>query len=392
MSGLEGDPTRIVSQRDLRSLVALGETASTCRVLNLGRIFLDNRTEKEYALKPFFRHSQMNKCLLIKHTLRANERHMLPHGRRTATKILFPFDVADLKLGGQSIFVGEYGFDNFLRHMYGVTTTSDLRDNFILRALDELPSLDPFLVREYLGRQGIKPGQCYLRISPADIVKMLAFCNTEIEELVRRAVGDQMRGGALNLAGKILASDMNDDLDPLRRTLRMTEDEFSDGLFAWRGFLYFKWRWSELQKTLRTVLDGLASYVPRGVVDQEHRIYLDAIRPRIGYKVLQGIKQCGQSLLTYDIAYKSLIEAANPGPFRRFLLDGPRMFYELGELIGILDHISSFWNYRMVLNHGVTPMPYHDYADILTDFEESLSVLYDDTQEGRLYGPTSKQA
>ena len=391
MSGLEGDPTRIVSQRDLRSLVALGETASTCRVLNLGRIFLDCRNDKEYALKPFFRHSQMNKCLLIKHTLRSNERHLLPNGRRTATKILFPFDVADLKLGGQSIFVGEYGFDNFLRHHYGVASTSDLRDNFVLRALDDLPSLDPFLVREYLGRQGIKPGNCYLRISPADIAKMLAFCNAEIEELVRRAVGDQIRGGALNLAGKILVADMNDDLNPLRLTLRMSDSEFTDGLFAWRGFLYFKWRWTELQKTLRKVLDGLASYIPRGIVDQEHRIYLDAIRPRIGYKILQGIKQCGHSLLTYDIAYKSLIEQANPGPFRRFLLDGPRMFYELGELIGILDHISSFWTYRMG-SHGLTPMPYHDYADILTDFEESLSVLYDDSQEGRLYGPTSKQA
>ena len=389
MSGAEGDYARVVSQRDLRSLVALGETASTCRVLNLARIFLDCRHEKEYALKPFFRHSQMNKCLLIKHTLRANERHLLPSGRRTATKILFPFDVNDLKLGGQSIFVGEFGFDNFLRHHYGVTQTSDLRDAFILRALNDLPSLDPFLVREYLGRQGIKPGNCYLRISPADIAKMLAFCNSEIEELVRRAVGD-VRGGAVNLAGKILVSDMNEDLDPLRRTLRMAETEFTDGLFAWRGFLYFKWRWSELQKSLRKVLDGLASFQPRGMVDQEHQVYLNSVRPRIGYKVLQGIKQCGQSLLTYDIAYRSLIEDANPGPFRRFLINGPGMFYELGEMIGILDHISSFWTYRMGPGHRHGSMPYHEYADILTDFEESLSVIYDDSQDGRLYGATAK--
>ena len=252
-----------------------------------------------------------------------------------------------------------------------------------------MPSLDPFLVREYLGRQGIKPGQCYLRISPADIIKMLAFCNTEIEDLVKRAVGDQIRGGTVNLAGKILASDMNDDLDPLRRTLRMAESEFSDGLFAWRGFLYFKWRWSELSKALRLVLEGLSSYVPRGMMDQEHQIYLNALRPRIGYKILQGIKQCGQSLLTYDIAYRSLVEAANPGPFRRFLMDGPKLFYELGEMIGILDHISSFWTYRMGQSRGLTPMPYQDYTDILTDFEESLSIVHDDSQEGRLYGRTS---
>src|SRR6185437_8799293 len=109
-----------------------------------------------------------------------------------------------------------------------------------------------------------------------------------------------------------------------------------------------------------------------------------------GYKVLQGIKQCGHSLMTYDVAYRSLIEDANPGPFRRFLINGPSMFYELGEMIGILDHIRSFWTYRMGSGHGHGSMPYHDYADILTDFEESLSVIYDDSQDGRRYGATAK--
>jgi hypothetical protein len=384
-NSLDRDPSQIVSQRDLRSLVALGDTASTCRVLNLGRIYLDCHNDKEYALKPFFRHRQMNKCIMIKHTLRSNERGMLPHGRRTATKLVFPFDPADLRLGGQSVFVGEYGFDGFLRHFYDARDVHELRDVQILRALDSLPSLDPFIVREYLGRHGFKPAACYLQISPADVVKMLGFCNLEIEDLVRRALGVTVKGGALNLAGKILASDMNNDLEPLRRTLRIEEERFSEGLFAWRGFLYFKWRWTELQKDLRKVLDSLAAYVPRGIIDQEHKIYLNNIRPRIGYKVLQGIKQCGQLLLIYDTAYKALVEAANPTPFRNFLMDGPRMFYDLGEIIGILDHISSFWHYRMVTRSGFSSLPYQEYADLLTDFEESLSVVYDDQKDGRRY-------
>ena len=385
MSIGDQDHTRVVSQRDLRSMVALKETSSTCRVLNLGRIFLDHGRAKEYTLKPFFRHSQMNKCIIIKHTLRSNERGLLPHGRRTATKLLFPFDITDLRLGGQSIFVNEYGFDTFLRNFYDVKDTTEIRDAFVLRALDALPSLDPFLVREYLGRQGVKPGACYLQISPADIIKMLSFCNTEIEDLVKRAVGSEIKGGAVSLAGKILASDMNDDLDPLRRTLRIEPELFSEGLFAWRGFLYFKWRWAELQKDLRKVLDSLASYIPRGCTDEDHKIFLNGIRPRIGYKILQGIKQCGHLLLTYDVAYRALIEASNPTPFRNFLMDGSRMFYELGEILGILDHIASFWRFRMVTMHGKDPLPYFEYADILTDFEESLSVIYDDQNDGRKY-------
>jgi hypothetical protein len=69
------------------------------------------------------------------------------------------------------------------------------------------------------------------------------------------------------------------------------------------------------------------------------------------------------------------VHGENPGPFRRFLLDGPSLFFELGESIGILSHIASFWSYRMgqsMMTQRLTPF---EYGDILMDFEESLSVV-----------------
>jgi len=96
-----------------------------------------------------------------------------------------------------------------------------------------------------------------------------------------------------------------------------------------------------------------------------------------------AISNVGRTLSVYDQAYHALVEGQNPGPFRRFLLDGPGLFFELGENIGILSHIGSFWSYRMglkMMNQRLTPT---EYGDILLDFEDSLSVVARFSGEGQ---------
>lgn len=371
-----GNTAQNATNRDVRNLANLGETASTSRVLNLSQIYLTSSKEKEYQLKPFFRDSQMNKAILVKHTLRANERDLFARVRRTATKIILPFDPLDLKLGGRSILVNQLGFDSFCRAYFNTDDISGNSDVQVLRLLDTLPSLDPFLVREHLGRNGYRPGACYLKISPFDVQRMIGFANEEIERLVVNAFGDGLTGGAsVKLASKILANELDKELWPLKKTLRMTDEEFSDGIFSWRGFLYFKWRHIELQEEMRKVLEGLASYQPIGASDENLREYLKDARPRLARSIVNAIANVGRTLNVYDQAYHALVEGENPGPFRRFLLDGPGLFFELGENIGILSHIGSFWGYRMgqqMMNQRLTP---GEYADILMDFEDSLTVV-----------------
>lgn len=366
----------MANNRDVRNLANLGETASTSRVLNLAAISLTSSRDKEYQLKRFFRDSALNKCLLVKHTLRANERDLFGRSKRTATKIILPFDVNDLRLGGRSIFVNQVGFDAFCRAFFNIDDIHSNPDVILLRLLDQLPSLDPFLVREHLSRNGYKPGGCYLRISPFDVQRMVGFANAEIERLVCTAFGEGFTGDAgMKLAGKILADELDKELAPLRLVLAMSESEFSDGIFSWRGFLYFKWRHLELQEEMRRVLEGLATYQPVGAADDAMKEYLRDVRPRLARRIVNAIASVGRTLNVYDQAYHALVAGENPGPFRRFLLDGPELFFELGENIGILSHIGSFWSYRMSQAMNDKRLTPAEYSDILADFEESLAVV-----------------
>ena len=362
--------------REVRSLINLGDTASTSRVLNLSQVYLNASKDKDYGLKPFFRDRRLNTCILIKHTLRANELDLFPRVRRTATKVILPFDPKDLRLGGSSIFVGQTGFEAFCRNFLAVE--GDIRTNSdvqLLGLLDSIPSLDPFLVRELLSRNGYRPAPCYLKISASDIQKMIGFANSEIERLVKKAFGEAMNSQSIKLAGKILSDELDKELVPLKLTLRLSDSEFSDGIFSWRGFLYFKWRYLELQEEMRQVIQGLASYQPAGQADPGIPEFLNEVRPRLSRQIAQAILAVGRTLSVYDRAYGALIDKSDPAPFRQFLLDGPSLFYQLGESIAILGHISSFWFYRMHQQGLQNRLHPNDYADILMDFEEGLSNL-----------------
>ncbi len=374
------------TSRDVRNLANLSETASTSRVLNLSLIHASSARDPAYAASPFFKNSLLNKSLLIKHTLRPSERALFSKPRRTATKIILPFDAGDLRLGGRSIFVNQTGYESFLRSYFGGTDRAANTDLLVLQHLDEIPSLDPFLVREHLARYGFRPAACYLKISPHDVQQMTGFANEEIQRLVMTAFGAGMESAAVKLTSKILANTLDRDLDPLRETFRMSREDFSEGMFSWRGFLYFKWRQSAMQDEIRQVLQGLAGYRPLGPSDEDTRAYLAESRPRLARKIFAAVQATWQTLKIYDDAYLALTESANPGPFRKFLIEGPGMFFELGENIGTLGHICSFWMYRMGATMRHIRLSPQEFADILVDFEDSLLPLATPELETKL-GP-----
>src|SRR4051812_47310304 len=150
--------------REVRDLAALQKSGSSSRVLNLAR--LEGSLEPEYEEKPFFLNRTLNGCILVKHRIRFDERFVFDSLVTNATKIIVPFSASDLSLGGRSMFVGQRGWREMLEDL--CANDADLeRDARVLSLMDQLPSLDPFLLREHLKRHGFEIGQCYFAISIA---------------------------------------------------------------------------------------------------------------------------------------------------------------------------------------------------------------------------------
>ena len=361
------------NDRSVRSLTRLQSSASTARVLNLLMVYRKHGEEDEYRAKPFFGNVLLNRSLIVKHRLRANEYDMFDEPRMSATKILIPIDHTDLKMGARFMFVGQVGFNDVLENALGCdmeTLSADIR---MLKLLDELPSLDPFLLREQLRRSGVEPARCYFEVSEADVTRMFTFVQREITPLVNMSIGNDASTAlfASRLVNKILSSEIDSDLDPLREVLQLDPQQFEEGVYCWKAFLYYKWQLSELMPQLREVLQEIATVRPRTMGDSELRSYIEASRALVRRRVVIACERVRATLDIYDTAYNELTQSGKARGFREFLLSAPSLFRQLGERLAGIDHVVSFWRYRFPPKK-IAMVTAEDLCDIFADFEGGL--------------------
>lgn len=362
-----------------RSLSALDKSGSTSRVLNLAAIARTASDDPEYARSPMFLSPTLNTSLVVKHRLRANEEHLVGNAGRIVTKLIVPFSRNDLSLGGQSIIVGAPGWETSVEE-FSRSREDYERDMAVVDILDKLPSLDPFLMREHLRRYNINVASCYFALTPADVERMRGFVSTEIQKLIRIAIsggsGIDRSKPTARLVEALLSTEVDERLEPLRATLMLDDKSFREGVFGWRGFLYYKWSLNTLTRDLNTVIAGLATLKPTGPSDIYAQQYLDAAKSRLRHGIVGEMRAVMDALKVYDDAYRDLVVNSHPQAFREFLLDAPLMFITLGEKIGGISHICSFWNYRFPQGAS-TRVSLDEAVDLLKDFEQSLCLRMD---------------
>lgn len=367
------------SDRVTRSLRALERTASTSRVLNLIAIEAESGHRPEHSQAPLFKNRVLNTALIVKHRLRHDDIYLFEEARATATKIIIPFDRRDLTLGGQSVFVGQRGWINLLLDACNGASES-ARDLSVLQMIDGLPSLDPFLLREHLHRHGVFAAPCYFALSPADVDAMQGFVAVEIARLIALAYRDIGGGGeihATRMVEALLATHVDERLEPLRRTLVLEGDSFKEGVFSWKGFLYYKWMLENLWPRLAEVSAEIGRLAVHGGRDPEMGRYLEEMRRRLQAAVLVERSTILRTLKVYDDAFANLVELNNPHVFREFLLRAPELFLSLGERVGAISHISTYWRYRFPIG-ATLAASVEETLDIFMDFEAGLSVALPD--------------
>ncbi len=359
--------------RTVRSLIALEQSASTARVLNLVATHRKMAADPSLGEQPFFQNRLLNRGILVKHRVRPHERELFPRPVSTATKIMVPMDGTDLRCGARFLMVGQKDFDEAADQMFGDLLKPGRPDREMLELIDQLPSLDPFLLREHLKRNGFEPARPYFAITDADIQRMYEFVRGQIMALVQLSAGEGGGGAAAaKLVEKLLSSSADDGFAPLKETLRLSDKDYQDGVFCWRGFLYYKWILDELAPQISELMQELASLRPRGPQTQETQRYLPGARVRIDAAITKSIEGVNRMLGVYDNAYRSLTIEGKPTAFRDFLLAAPGMFMNLGEQCGAVQHIVSFWRFRFPLRRQVPVSP-EELMDIFLDFEEGLT-------------------
>ena len=369
----------MASDRSVRFLGALG-SASTSRVLNLFKTARDNEGNASHGEKPLFASPLINRAFILKHRTRADESYLFASPRSTATKIITPFDENDLRAGGRSLFVGQRGYREALRQMGNYRDERLDRDFMVMRLLDVLPSLDPFLLREHLRNHDIEVAPCYFAISDGDQRRMHDFVTGEMARLVTLAGGGPGSESSNRMVSALLSTRVDERLEPLRATLGLSAEDFREGVFSWRGFLYYKWSMEKFWPDVMGVLRQINVLQPHGPVTPEQKAFLTTARRAIIQMVRANGEDVSKALSVYDHSFADLVAHQAPKTFRDFLMSAPYMFTELGEKLGAISHIVSFWGYR-----------FRPEAPRHIDAEE-LAAIFQDFSNGfgeKIYAETS---
>jgi hypothetical protein len=241
------------------------------------------------------------------------------------------------------------------------------RDLQVLRLLHAIPILDPFLLRQHLTNYKIDAASCYFPISHADQKSMHEFVTSELARLTKLLGSDATAGSTGRIVSAMLSSDVAEELAPLRETLNLNGEDFRQGVFSWRGFLYYKWSVQSFWPHVMTVLRQLNEIRPAGGVPPDQKTHLADTRRGIIEMVSDNSQRVSKMLSLYDKSLSDLVEHQTPRTFRDFLLSAPYMFVELGEKLGSISHMVSFWKHRFP-EGGPSVIELEELITILQDF------------------------
>lgn len=359
---------------NFRSLTALSG-ASTSRVLNLLAIGQRHAENSEFQTQPLFSSPILNSAIVVKHRLRADEVDLFVVPRAIGTKVIVPFEKTDLRSGGKSFMVGQRGYEELVRETgnYGGAGRNIERDLRVLDLVDRIPSLDPFLLREHLRCNEITAAAGYFEIADADQRRMFDFASQQMRRLTNMAGGTGKSDATGRMVSALLSSEVNEKLEPLRQTLQLDETDFREGVFSWRGFLYYKWCLMEFWPSLIQALRQIKAIGPVGNIDREQKVYIASARQTIVRGAKTGSDDIRAILDVYDKAFNNLVGNHDAKGFRNFLLTAPAMFLEIGEKMGALTHITSFWKYRFPTAAALV-VDGDELTAIFQDFSKSFTV------------------
>ncbi|MES1199582.1 MAG: hypothetical protein ABUS48_06345 [Pseudomonadota bacterium] len=360
-----------------RSLNLIRESGSTARVLNLALVLERFGDTEDYRAQPLLNSPTLNSALLLKHVVRPDERDLFDHPRALTLKIIIPFARSNLQLGGRSILYGERLFERAIKDICGSMDIGRIESDLdLLDLLHSLPSFDPFLMRERLRQSGYEPARCYFDLSAADVERMRAFVVGEISQLVELAFangGGDARDLARRLADKLMTDETAKALDPLRVALQLSEEDYREGVFSWKGFLYYRWLASTLFPAVPAFKRELLSLRINGA-DPDARVQLGQLRAQLLTLFDAAIARVEGALLEYGEAFAGLA-SGDAGAFRAFLLRAPSMFIPIGEAIGVIQHIESFWRFRFPDGGRMQILQADEAFEIYGEFVATLGSL-----------------
>ncbi|HVA15180.1 MAG TPA: hypothetical protein VNF99_18170 [Stellaceae bacterium] len=324
--------------------------AGSSRVFNCNDVA--GKLERAGVEHPYiFKTPAMHHLVLIKEALKYDDpRHpqLVPIG----SKLYVPYNRNDIYEGGRSIFLHSPSLLQVFHEQFGVEKTDEpsealAHDMKIFRILDDLPSLDGFLMRDALELEGIDAPEAYFDVSPAERVAIQEFIRGKMEPLVQAAYGGkkQLGGKVKQLIDAVWEAKDLAALEPLVVAFRFPKDEALAIFGAWKGINFYAYEYQRTRKKREDIAHWLKDdAMPKNLVPRDVLLALEPIRRATVERLRAHWIEIDGVLKEYDRLYGDFVASAIPGGFINFLRGAKAVYWRLGDALSKIDHAINCWD------------------------------------------------
>jgi hypothetical protein len=271
-----------------------------------------------------------------------------------ATFLYIPFDIEAIAGGGNSLDLSvARGRREALFHLTGFREDEEgraiARDRRLIEVIEELRSLDPFLLRDRLETDGIKAPEAYFEISESEFQEIKKYILGKFKPITTRVV-DPKSPKAQEITeqfimklweGKDLAY-----LAPITQVFRIDPEQASEIYYSWKGVTYYEFQYKRGQRTLLGFADWLHTKgsVPSHYVKGSVRQELEGQVRKVTTAFARHLKNSSEILRIYNQAYEDLfVRGGDARPFIEFLKDSSTLFWDIAASISAMNHGVAVW-------------------------------------------------
>jgi hypothetical protein len=272
-----------------------------------------------------------------------------------ATVVYVPYDADDIAGGGASFELGGRGRIQALFDATGFDARSDSdgvrRDLRLLDLIEDLPSLDPFLLKDRVALEGMAVPEAYFTISHEEFEEIKRYILTKFRPITERVVDPASPNAAEVSEHFILKLWEADDLDylrPITEAFRVDPARAGEIYYAWKGVTYYEYQYKRGQKTLLGFADWLhGKAVPSTYVKPAVRQELADSARDVATAFARHLRNSSEILRVYNQGYEDLfVRGGDARPFIEFLRDSSTLFWDIAASISALNHGVAVWRQR----------------------------------------------
>ncbi len=299
-------------------------------------------------------------------------------GRPVETGIYMPHNAKSPESGGIAIYLRGHNSELLLEEQFGIKdgpseggTISDMR---ILQLIDEVPSLDAFLLKTCFESQKVTVDPRHWLISAEEDHQLRRLIRARIEPIVRKALSGG-NGNAQSIE-RFLEAIWNPNLEEAGLFVSAfgIERSEADTIFsAWKGTTFYEYQLRRIAPRARLILNWLKSKDCVPIDIRMHKPYETQLLmhiERVGKLLDTTLMDIRGILADYETAFSAFM-AGKPEPFREYLRTIRSRYWLLGYCVSALTSVSHL-DARCMKNTPSRRLYFEGTQKLLRQFDVAL--------------------